>query len=950
MLNQSLLEIALATCLSSPGLAKKLKSHLLSTNGVSVSPLDPKAFQQECHKLLRADMDADYPRRFRFNDIDHALQVIWPKNMIVGANGGKMPFLDLLYERLFIAHGDHVQYRDGLIQEYVRLAARIDPAVLFTWRLAQRVGEQPTLKPHDLIRIMAAQQAFFSPPAIAGQPVAENHVHLGGAHYTGMILMADLLPAAAPPCEQGTGDACAEMHRLANALLWHGSLLPDESDQNNQSGELASKVRKAVNAAIGMQAATDAPPALPWFALALQGETTRADNPRWQRQQIASCIADEDVGQAWLWFLLWLWTHFQHPHCDARLRLAIFYLLNGLMRIRQDLIMDGQGLSRFVEYYGRQSSKVPEHFAGSAAKTLFQGIEDVTELKVSATRMAPKQIGAWLRHMAKATGLAAPDCARPMSPPDLEKYRRMMDRWHYCVHFIRSKDLLNRPEKVWKQARGLQRQLEAQAGWQHRDMLADADNGGLRLVPSRWLRGLDVAGDENLVKTEIFAPALRWLREGMRSKPDGEPATGGLHFSIHVGEDYAHPLSGMRHIDEAGFFCEMHGGDRLGHALALGIPATEWIAAHGEILLPVEEHLDNLVWAWHYACIMSSRLALATQVLPLLERRIHKMLQYVPWAHGACMEMDASTRKKEGQPGNAPERCPSARRLLALTPEHLFKAWQLRRNCSHQLDKYENQGEIRDRQIEVGLPDLKELTTRCTPLDAFDKGAASAAGTARDTAHAPEQLDYSPAVALYRQRWKWLAQQKGGNAPPEKGCAKLTPIRTVRIRLESNLHDEFKTGSGNESEMNLIDDSHSPQELEFIDALQDWLLDAYDQKGLMIEANPTSNVYIARLTNHAEHPVFRWYPPNDDWLKPGQRCNRFSLRRGPIKVCINTDDPGIMPTTLRTEFALLREAALEHGITRSDAESWLARLRALGLDEFAQKHQSVWVADKVRAM
>jgi adenosine deaminase len=125
--------------------------------------------------------------------------------------------------------------------------------------------------------------------------------------------------------------------------------------------------------------------------------------------------------------------------------------------------------------------------------------------------------------------------------------------------------------------------------------------------------------------------------------------------------------------------------------------------------------------------------------------------------------------------------------------------------------------------------------------------------------------------------------------------------------------------------------------------LQDWLLDNYDQKGLIIEVNPTSNVYIAKLKKHAEHPIFRWYPLAQTSIEKGGEHNQFGLRRGPIKVCINTDDPGIMPTTLRTEFALLRDAAIEHKATRTDAEAWLERIRQIGLREFHQKHQPVWV-------
>lgn len=49
-----------------------------------------------------------------------------------------------------------------------------------------------------------------------------------------------------------------------------------------------------------------------------------------------------------------------------------------------------------------------------------------------------------------------------------------------------------------------------------------------------------------------------------------------------------------------------------------------------------------------------------------------------------------------------------------------------------------------------------------------------------------------------------------------------------------------------------------------------------------------------------------------------------------------------MPTTLRTEYALLREAAIDLGISRTVAETWLERLRELGVDQFLRNHQPVF--------
>lgn len=44
-------------------------------------------------------------------------------------------------------------------------------------------------------------------------------------------------------------------------------------------------------------------------------------------------------------------------------------------------------------------------------------------------------------------------------------------------------------------------------------------------------------------------------------------------------------------------------GDRLGHAIALGIDVEEWYRnKEYRILIPKQDYLDNLVWMYH--CIM----------------------------------------------------------------------------------------------------------------------------------------------------------------------------------------------------------------------------------------------------------------------------------------------------------------------------------------------------------
>jgi hypothetical protein len=52
------------------------------------------------------------------------------------------------------------------------------------------------------------------------------------------------------------------------------------------------------------------------------------------------------------------------------------------------------------------------------------------------------------------------------------------------------------------------------AAWNRPEFMMGYRNPHFHFQPARWFRGLDVAGDENDLRIEWFAPVLRWLRRG----------------------------------------------------------------------------------------------------------------------------------------------------------------------------------------------------------------------------------------------------------------------------------------------------------------------------------------------------------------------------------------------------------------------------------------------------
>lgn len=65
-----------------------------------------------------------------------------------------------------------------------------------------------------------------------------------------------------------------------------------------------------------------------------------------------------------------------------------------------------------------------------------------------------------------------------------------------------------------------------------------------------------------------------------------------------MGEDYRHIVSGLRHIDEVIERFNYKPGDRLGHALALGRDIRGWVQDTEVVAMPVQEHMENLLWIW----------------------------------------------------------------------------------------------------------------------------------------------------------------------------------------------------------------------------------------------------------------------------------------------------------------------------------------------------------------
>lgn len=118
---------------------------------------------------------------------------------------------------------------------------------------------------------------------------------------------------------------------------------------------------------------------------------------------------------------------------------------------------------------------------------------------------------------------------------------------------------------------------------------------------SNLIRGIDAASSEFDANPEVFAQGFRYLKnhklrghlDHLRDRLD-EPK---IYATYHAGEDFYDLVDGLRSIDESIKFLNLKQGDRIGHALALGIDVKEYYDfKQNKLMLPKQIVLDNIVW------------------------------------------------------------------------------------------------------------------------------------------------------------------------------------------------------------------------------------------------------------------------------------------------------------------------------------------------------------------
>ena len=173
---------------------------------------------------------------------------------------------------------------------------------------------------------------------------------------------------------------------------------------------------------------------------------------------------------------------------------------------------------------------------------------------------------------------------------------KVREKYYYVVHFIKKKDDYM-PWKRYCVPRHTKLRYEIK-----RKTMALLRMREKYPTEARRILGIDAASQEIGCRPEVFAPCFRTLHSDTKYAytVEGFERLPQLRVTYHVGEDFLDVTDGLRAIDEAIHFLNLDCGDRIGHALALGINVQDWYKSKNyRISLPKQDYLDNIVWLYH---------------------------------------------------------------------------------------------------------------------------------------------------------------------------------------------------------------------------------------------------------------------------------------------------------------------------------------------------------------
>jgi hypothetical protein len=581
---------------------------LLRSDALLVHLLHLGVYQQEKGDpsgLLSAGIRTLCANTLRKDDIDHIIGRVVRGKFSADYDLG---FLSLCFERFFKYDKDdkRVICDKKMIPELSSLSRYTHPYFVICFDVAKRyVSESLNL---EQVAFLARNTSPLGIEVSYNKPFADNHVHLGGCNESPTSLLHIACSAgndeeirlpylnALPFCTSGqlTPRNLLDLFKGTHFLLTEFGVSGDSAIPLHI--EQIDKVLKNREERLSNHQET----CLYFFGKILLPEPSESHHHLlWKAIDAYKAGDDDNAFFLYITALYCIYLNYPNNITVRRFIKCFIHLANIL---RSSMVMsEGIGLGSFKEYYGSSVRR----FSRARHRTVARSVVMSGTTHIEG-RLAPSNLSNECTDYIKSLRWA--EVERNTLHPGL----KIQVDVKFCVHLLRirsnSSDLryLVARREARRDARKLDNELRSAS-------IDLSESVEMKIRPEKrvplitLITGFDVAGDESLAPIEVYAPTLRFLRRDFIPKAPYKKTQGyendvyRFKLCLHAGEDFGHILLGMRKIDETVVFCEMRAGDRIGHAVALGIDPAAWISSVREGLCSKCEFLDNLVWAVNQA-------------------------------------------------------------------------------------------------------------------------------------------------------------------------------------------------------------------------------------------------------------------------------------------------------------------------------------------------------------
>jgi adenosine deaminase len=429
---------------------------------------------------------------------------------------------------------------------------------------------------------------------------------------------------------------------------------------------------------------------------------------------------------------------------------------------------------------------------------------------------------------------------------------------------------------------------------------------------TRYISGIDAASREHTTPPEVFAPVFNYIRSSMEisrisfenrvnvESYDDTPKH--FQFTFHVGEDFRDILTGIRHVVEAVLFLGLKKGDRIGHALALGLMHKQWARKKRRVFTSKQEQFDNAVFAYFILSLFSD-----------------------------YRELKKDFHQKALQLGNEIYQAD-------FTIDNYINSWLLRRNCPVNLkvflDRFEEQNQEQlPKEIEEIIQQLGYGHFIHNKIDNFyqraSKRCAKSSIEADDREYQIKNFRHLTQSKLYFEKsmpdlFKYRENYKDELSKRYEWARTDTSAWEIYLRYHYD-RDVKKRGKKK------IDEPM--RKAEYTEILQDLILEnIIAKRDIIIEAMPSSNVLNSYIEDYHNHPIFRFKP-----VDSFEDFNKYGIRKTPIRIIINTDNPGFQATSYINELFLIHNAGLKLGYSPEKIEQYIKEIVELGNSIFENR-------------